>query len=364
MQATTSAQTISHRCLPRRPDREGLARFNAVWYYEPVVKLDSLKFRMLRTSYCAPVAPSLDLAAAAAGGHSLPGTALLQLRAVSRQGVEALRLRQLAAPGGAWRLAGLQQQREEQDLEEAAARGGDAEEAGTSSNGDGGSSSSQGESVLHAWCSCGTAFTLLPRALRALVCLPRRSAGASASQVSGTPLTPLFPSFPACPPLRSRAALDLVVGPEAAATLHYRLVPEGPPPLPVPLGVEAPPSGLSGAAMREAVAAWLFRRGHPASRRRRLAPAPSTASLASATGSTVSQQQGQPAVAGAAKAAVGPAAAAGAGAAAAATGEEGDRGLLVGELSAPLDLLLQWETAGAPPGAAPRTGFHALYQQR
>ncbi len=107
-----------------RPTQPGAVRFNSVWCYEPVVKLDSVRFRTLRVTYSAAVQPSLDLAAAAVAGRSVPGTCLLQLRGVNRQGVEALRLTELACPGEAWQLSRLQQAQQAQQQQQQTRGGG------------------------------------------------------------------------------------------------------------------------------------------------------------------------------------------------------------------------------------------------
>lgn len=92
-------------------------RFNTVWYYEPLTRADSLKFRTARSSYSVVALPSLQLAAGAVAGTpgAPPGTCLLQLHAGNTQGQQAFRLTRFSCPDGGWQLHDLQQQQQQQE---------------------------------------------------------------------------------------------------------------------------------------------------------------------------------------------------------------------------------------------------------
>jgi tetratricopeptide (TPR) repeat protein len=115
-QFSTRNGRLTWCALCRRPGacrstRPGPTRFSCVWYYEPVVKLDALRFRTLRASFTASTLPSLQLAAAVAPAASSPGRYLLQLQALNLQGLETFALQQLSVPTAAWaasHLAGVQ----------------------------------------------------------------------------------------------------------------------------------------------------------------------------------------------------------------------------------------------------------------
>lgn len=89
-------------------------RFNMVWYYEPLVRLDSLRFRTMRSSFSVVALPSLTLSASVLAGVPgvRPGAALLQLHASNGQGQETFHCTHLSCPDGAWLLRSLQQDRQ------------------------------------------------------------------------------------------------------------------------------------------------------------------------------------------------------------------------------------------------------------
>eukprot|EP00887_Chlorella_sp_A99_P001561 scaffold8.g1561.t1 len=238
-----------------RAARPGPTRFSMAWYYEPLVRADSLRWRTLRSSHSVVALPSLHLAAGALAGTPgmPPGACLLQLQVGNSRGQESFRLTRLSCPDGGWHLHSLHGVRQ-------------AEQP--------------------------------PVAL-------------------------------AAPPSSSSSSeqLDMQVPPDSSATLHFVLQP-------LPIGTTLSPS-VPGAELH------LYEQGRPMN----AAPPPATQDAKQQR-----QQQQVPS----------PQQWKQAGAGAPALDREPTE---TGELTRPLDLLLQWEARGAA-GSPPRQGYHVLYRHR
>jgi hypothetical protein len=93
--------------VQRRPLQPGPTRFNLLWYYEPIVRLEGLRHRTVRASYSSAVLPSLQLSAGVVAGLGEPGSFLLRLQALNLQGLESFTLRGISCTGGGWSISQL-----------------------------------------------------------------------------------------------------------------------------------------------------------------------------------------------------------------------------------------------------------------
>jgi trafficking protein particle complex subunit 8 len=91
--------------LTIRPTQAGPCLLNLCWYYEPLVKLDSLPHRTLCASFTASVLPSLEVEASLSPSSAGPsGGKLLVLRGLNLQGLESFQLNQLTSLSRCWQL--------------------------------------------------------------------------------------------------------------------------------------------------------------------------------------------------------------------------------------------------------------------